>query len=300
MHLPTIAAIRAFECVARHENFSRAAEELNLTQGAISYQIITLEKLLGITLFQRVRHRVVITPAGRNFLSGTRDILLKLQEVTGRAMSSGEAASLNLGGVPTFMGRWIVPRLPSFIEKHPNIQINFVSENIRFDFEEHDYDAAFHYGDPDWQHTHSHHLFDEMMLPVCSVAFREKWNIASEEDLARVPLIQQFSRPMAWAEWFEHVGVERRSPLQGVRFQNFSITLEAVKAGIGAALLPYYLVEKDRAQKGIVILSSQVLPRMKGYYFVYPQKNISVPEVVAFRDWILRRAAEYKNIAIER
>ena len=148
--LPSTTALATFESAARHLNFRRAADELHLTQGAVSQQVRQLEELLGVALFARVRQRVLLTPAGSRYLGEVRRILQDLGEVTHQAMATGDKEILNLAAVPTFAVKWLVPRLPSFFARHPEVNLNLVSRSAPFDFSAQPFDAAIHYGEPAW------------------------------------------------------------------------------------------------------------------------------------------------------
>ncbi len=194
--LPSIDALVAFESAARHQSFTRAAAELNLTQGAVSRQIRVLEDRLGSSLFQRVRQRVILTDAGRAYLIEVRRILDGLESATLRLMTVGESTNvLNLAVLPAVATHWLVPRLPDFFSKHPKISISCAIRLSPFDFETNPFDAAIHYGSAIWAGAVAHHLMDEDIVPVCSPSFRTSRRIRRVENLARKPLLHLTTRP---------------------------------------------------------------------------------------------------------
>ena len=171
--LPSIDALTAFESAARHQSFTRAAAELNLTQGAISRQIRLLEDRLGSSLFQRVRQRVILTDAGRAYLLEVRRILDGLESATLRLMTVGASTNvLNLAVLPAVATHWLLPRLPDFFRKYPKVSINCGVRLSPFDFKTDPFDAAIHYGAPIWAGAIVHHLMDEDLVPVCTPSFR--------------------------------------------------------------------------------------------------------------------------------
>ncbi|MFC3337957.1 transcriptional regulator GcvA [Paracandidimonas soli] len=289
IRLPSTATLMAFESAARHLNFRRAGQELHVTQGAVSQQVRLLEDQLGVALFARVRQRVVLTSAGERYLVEVRRILRDLGEVTNQAMASGDKEILNLASVPTFAVKWLVPKLETFFHEYPNVNLNLVSRNAPFDFAAEPFDAAIHYGEASWSGAVCAHLMDEDMLPVCSAQYRTQLGLHEPSDLVRAVLLQQFTRPSAWRDWFEHMGIAHANAFQGPRFDSFLMILEAVQSHLGAALLPRFLLREGLAQGSLVQLSSRVLPSSRGYYLVCPEAKQYAYAVSAFRGWLLAR-----------
>lgn len=282
-----MGGLTAFESAARHNSFTRAATELHLTQGAVSHQIRQLEELIGVTLFERIRQRAVLTPAGARYLVDVRRMLAGLGEATNRAMASGDNSILNLGVTPSFTTHWLMPRLFRFFEHHADIRINFISRSGSVDFRNEALDAAIHYGEPTVQGTVADHLMDEYCIPVCSPAFRHQHRINGPQDLVGVPLLQQFTRPAAWADWFRHLGVDCQHAFQGQRFDSFSMIAAAAKANLGAGLVPSFVAEDDIAAGLLHLVSDQPVPTTRGYYFVYPEENRDVVTIATFRQWLI-------------
>ena len=289
--LPSTATLAAFECAARHLNFRRAADELHLTQGAVSQQVRLLEAQLGVALFARVRQRVLLTSAGERYLREVRRILRELGEVTHQAMASGDKELLNLAAVPTFAVKWLVPRLPGFFAAHGHVNLNLVSRSAPFNFDAEPFDAAIHYGEPSWPGAVCTPLFEEDMRPVCSAHYQRLLDLRTPADLARATLLQQFTRPSAWQDWFAHVQAEPANAFQGPRFDSFNMILEAVQVHMGAALLPRFLVAGGIARGELVELSPQGLPSTRGYHLVCPEARQDAPAVAALRGWLLDEVA---------
>jgi LysR family transcriptional regulator, glycine cleavage system transcriptional activator len=284
--LPSVDALVAFESAARHQSFTRAAAELNLTQGAISRQIRVLEDRLGSSLFQRVRQRVILTDAGRAYLLEVRRILDGLESATLRLMTVGESTNvLNLAVLPAVATHWLLPRLPDFFSKHPGISVNCAIRLSPFDFGTDPFDAAFHYGAPIWAGAVVHHLMDEEIVPVCSPAFKTSRRIRRAEDLTRIPLLHLTTRPAAWADWFAKARIPAANAFQGSLFENFAMIGKAAFAGLGAALLPTYFVEQE-LKSGTLVAVAPVQRSKSAYYLVIPETKVGTPHVASFVKWI--------------
>ena len=214
--LPSTADLLAFEAAARHQSVSRAAEELHLTQSAVSRQIRQLEEQIGTALFHRVRQRVVLTDAGRVYAADVQNLLQQLSACTQKAMAfSSTDGLLNLAVLPTLGTRWLIPRLGGFMALHPEAMVNFSARTEPFDFAGTPFDAAIHFGTPHWAGAVCEFLMHEQTVPVCSPTYRDRHHIQSPHDLARVVLLQQSTRPTQWAAWFELAGAPTALALRG-------------------------------------------------------------------------------------
>ena len=284
--LPSTTTLAAFESAARHLNFGRAAAELHLTPGAISQQVRHLEEQLGVALFARVRQRVLLTSAGERYLREVRRLLRDLGEVTHQAMASGDKEILNLAVVPTFAAKWLVPRLPGFFAAHARINLNLVSRNAPFNFDAEPFDAAIHYGEASWPGAVCTHLLDDNMWPVCSAHYQRAHDLYAPSDLERATLLQQFTRPSAWQEWFAQAHIEPANAFQGPRFDSFNMILAALLVPLGVGVLPDFLVAEGIARGDLVRFSSQKLPSSRGYYLVCPEAKQDAPAVAVFRQWL--------------
>lgn len=284
--LPSLDALVAFESAARHESFTRAGAELNVTQGAISRQIRVLEDRLGVLLFQRVRRRVVLTDAGRAYLLDVRRLLDSLKSSTLRLMTAGEDSKvLNLAVFPAVATHWLIPRLPDFFSKHPNVLVSFSVRLTPFDFATDPFDAAMHLGSPTWAGAVLHHLMDETVVPVCAPSFRSARGIRRVDDLARAPLLHAATRPAAWAAWFEQSKLRRINAFEGLIFDSFAMLAAAAMAGLGVALLPTFFVEEELS-KGKLVRLARPQRTKDAYYLVVPDAKAGSPHVTAFVRWI--------------
>ena len=296
--LPSFAALQAFEAAARHGSFTRAADELNLTQGAISRQVRGLEQALGIRLFELVRQRVVLTDLGQRYLLDVRRTLASLEGSTLRAMELADGGEIiDLATLPTFCSRWLIPRFPSFYAEHPGISINCVSRFFPFDFQAEPFDAAIHFGSPAWPGGVLHHLFDERMLAVCSPDFRARRRLRTDADLVGAPLLQQSTRPTAWADWFEAAGLSSELAGRGARFDQFSMLSRAAAASLGVALLPEFLIEEELRSGTLVVVGETVLETDNGYYLVIPEEKVGAKPIDRLRSWLLAQAEAFSVTA---
>lgn len=287
--LPSLHALLIFECAARLSNFSRAATELNLTQGAVSHQIRLLEEHMGFPLFSRVRKRVVLTEQGQKYVIEVRKILAELAETTHRARALAGAPTLTLAVVPTFSTYWLMPRVPGLLHKHPDLTIIFRTRLASFDFRGEGVDAAIHNGEPTWAGAAADYLMSEEILPVCSPHFRREQNIEKPLDLARVRLLHLSSRFSAWNDWFSRADLPEKqaSQIRGLAFDQYGIMARAAASGAGVALLPRFLVDAEVQQGELEVLFPTIEATTHSYYLVYATGVPLSPMLATFRDWLL-------------
>jgi len=277
----------AFDAVARTGSFTAAARELSLTQGAISRQVGALEAQLDVELFKRVRKTVQITDAGKIYAQEIHNALQAIRKASLNVMTDPLIGTLNLAILPTFGTRWLMPRLPVFLKEHPDITVNFVSKLSPFDFQGENLHAAIHYGSPDWPGTNSTFLMSEQSVPVCSPGFLSEHPMKTNEDLKQMPLLHLLTRPDAWKSWFELDGLEPPKD-QGMLFEQISIIAQAAVAGLGAALLPKFLIQSELDRGELEIIFDTPLTSDSGYHLITPINKSNYAPVTAFRDWILK------------
>ena len=247
--IPSIGELTSFVAAAQHGSFTRAAGELNLTQGAISRQIRELEIHLGIRLFERIRQRVVLTDAGKMYLSQVKKAFDDLADATQRVASFSNSTTLNLVALPTFAARWLVPRLPNFQRVNPKIMVHITARQAPIELALEPFDAAVFHGASHWPGTISQYLMDEDIVAVCSPKLNARRAIKAPADLVEFPLLHKMGKPNRWAGWMADVGIASDGLLHGHAYQNFAMVAQAAVAGLGIALLPHYLVEDDIAAK---------------------------------------------------
>lgn len=292
--IPSIEALIAFEAAARHQSFTRSADELALTQSAVGRQIAILEEYLGIPLFNRIKKRISLTDIGQIYAQQVRESLERIERDTLAAMAhQGSGGILELAVIPTFATRWLIPRLPDFYAQHENITLNLTTRAEPFMFTDTPFDAAIHFGNPVWPGAVAHHLFGEEMTPVCSPRLLDGRTSLRPEDVELFTLLHQSSRPYAWREWLMQAGVREANCMKGQRYELFSMLVEAARAGLGIALVPRFFVLNELAVGELLIPCNISLRNDKAYYLVYPECKQNSPLVMSFEKWLLTTAAQY-------
>ena len=284
--LPSLSMLAAFDAAARTGSFTAAAKKLNLTQGAISRQISKLEDQLEVVLFHRSHQNIELTEIGKNYAREIQKALQTISTASLSAMTNPLGGVLNLAVLPTFGTRWLMPRLPSFLEANPDITVNFVSRLSPFDFANEELHAAIHYGLPDWPKAINTFLMDEEVVPVCSPDFYQRYSLDTPGDLVEVPLLRISTRPNDWGNWFALHNIEfLENP--GMQFEQFSQVAKAATAGLGAALLPKFLIKSELKSKELVQVFDQPVKSTFGYYLVIPKERSEYTPANTFRDWLL-------------
>jgi DNA-binding transcriptional LysR family regulator len=290
--VPSLAALRVFVAAARHQNFRRAADQLALTESAVSRQIASLERQIGVELFTRSKKRVVLTQVGEVYAGQVSQALGVLEGHTLDAMARGEAeATLELASLPTLAAEWLIPRLPGFAARHPRIVLNISTRSSMFDFDGSPFDAAIHCGDPNWPKAQCSPLFGELSLPVCHRdLLRGQAAPLAPAAVAQLPLIHLATRRMDWHLWFEKAGVPSAHAMRGPCFEQHSLLASAVQAKLGVALLPQFVARKYLDDGTLVSPCPVSLRTSRGYYLVIPDTKPISPSVMAFRDWLVEEA----------
>ncbi|MFW9268255.1 LysR family transcriptional regulator [Pseudomonas sp. D2-30] len=291
--IPSTAALVSFEAAARHESFTKAAQELSLTQGAICRQVASLEEFLSVELFRRSRRGVKLTEAG---LSYSRRIAMQLDAVerdTLSVMGHTGANVIELAVVPTFGTQWLLPRLKDFQKQHPEVTVNLTNRTRPFLFADTDFDAAIYFGDADWSGTESHKLMGENPMPVCSPALLGNRKALTPEAIAQLPLLQQTTRPYAWRQWFSSQELNIARDLTGPRYELFSMLAQAAMHDMGIALIPPFLIQRELAEGRLVIANRNALSSIKAYYLMIPERKVKSASLQAFRDWLVNQAKGY-------
>lgn len=292
--IPDMVMLQSFDSAARHLSFTRAAEELHLTQSSVSRHVQDLEAQLGVALFNRVRRQVVLTPAGMQFHSEVARLLQDSREMMMRALHGGDRTeALRIAALPTFASRWLVPRLPEFCAAHPGVQIDLTTYDAPFPLAQDHCDLAFHFGEPFWPQGECRYLCSEQVIAVCAPGLVSDQPVAAL--LGRLPLLQNAARPLQWQDWLTHAGLERDFSLRGPRFDTFATTISAAIAGMGLALLPDYLIESELGTGELVALEAPALLSTSAYYIVTPDEGPRGPLVRIFAEWacshVRRRSA---------
>ena len=283
--LPSISSLRALEAFERLGNVTNAADELALTQSAVSRQLQALESQMNVTLFVREKKRLWLTPAGKVYAAEVRDALLKISKASLRLKANPSGGRLNLAILPTFGMRWLAPRLPDFVAKHPEITINLSTRVAAFNFESEHFDAAIHFGTGNWPNTEHLTIMTETVVPVCAPQLLQKYRTKSIQDILAAPLLHLEDRPNAWEQWAALRSVDS-GKLTGMLLDQFTTMTQAAIHGLGFALLPEFLIQQE-LQEGRLVVAIEGKTRSIGkYYLVWPKSKSEYMPVVAFREWL--------------
>lgn len=291
--VPPTAMLTSFAAAARHGSFSRAAAELSLTQGAISRQIASLERWLGRSLFERRGRRVSLNDDGRAYAEAIAPALADIRRSTRRAMEDDGRQALEIATLPSFGMRWLAPRLPRLTSSHPSIVVNLTARSDEFDLDAEGFDAAIHYGLPEWPAAEHHLLFRERLVPV--VAAGTAPLIRDAQDLRRVPLLTLRSRPRAWAVWFMAQGLGETMPPISATHNQFLLLAQAVLSGGGAALIPRFLIEPELAAGTLVAPFAATALGEQAYYLVTGRRRAGHQAIAAFKSFLLDEAADARR-----
>jgi LysR family transcriptional regulator, glycine cleavage system transcriptional activator len=289
--LPVLNTLRAFEAAARHGSFTRAAEELCLTQGAISHQVKALEDELGVKLFNREHQRLVITQAGRAYLVEVGDALDRIAIATERIVERQRSGALTISTSPDFAAKWLVHRLGKFAQSHPEIDLRLSAAMHRVDFAREDVDVAVRHGKGDWEGLHVERLCAEQLFPVCSPRLVEAGNLTRPADILKFPLLHLDTRE-DWAVWLDSAGVAGADVSRGSIMNHASMLIDAAIDGQGIALARTVLAAWDLVHGRLVRPFAQALPLSRSYWIVCPKATASLPKIRTFNNWLLAEAAE--------
>ncbi|WP_208803761.1 LysR family transcriptional regulator [Xanthomonas hyacinthi] len=282
-------------------SFTRAAQELHLTQSAVSKQVAQLEEMLRHALFHRLRRRLKLTAAGELYLTEVNRILCQVDMSSRYILSyGGETQVLKVAAQPTFGARWLIPCLKGFSRRHPTLHLDLRSELEPFDLLQAKADVAFFYGRGSWPGATCIELFGEEMVPVCTPDILPARRLSSAAELADLVLLQCASRPEAWHEWFAAQSLDTANSYHGPRFDTFHMCIRAAQAGCGVALVPRLLVEEELADGKLAIPWHYRMPSDGAYFLAYAEHAIDIPRVRSLVEWVLEKAAATRAADPER
>ncbi|MGR3659722.1 MAG: LysR family transcriptional regulator [Paracoccaceae bacterium] len=288
--IPSTSALAALEAVARTGSFTLAAQELSLTQSAVSRQVKGLEEQLDCALFDRTSRKVELTDAGQHYVGEIQQALQIIRDATIQVVTKRQEQVLNIAVLPTFGTRWLMPRISRFVAKYPNVTLNFTTRIGRFDFITDDLDVAIYHGFPDWPNVKCTLLMNETLVPVASHDFKKTNTITSPQDLLQFQLLSMHSRPSAWQNWFKSQGISV-SQEAGMSFEHFSTLSQACLAGIGVALIPEFLIELELERQDLVQIGARVQSE-SAYYVAQPMQRNPNKAADLFKFWLLEEAGK--------
>ena len=288
--LPPLKALPAFEEAARQLSFTAAAHELHVTHGAISRQMKSLEAYLGVRLFHRRNRRLELTDAGASLLPAVRTALDVVENSAAHLSAASRQGPVVVACLPTFMMRWLIPRLYDFSARHPSVDVRLQASSGPVDFARERIDLAIRVGMPPWPTgIAARSLMDEEIGPVCSPELAKRRKLRAPSDLRHEPLLHTETRADAWSDWLAQSGTSGVDAAKGQRFEHFYFLLEAAVGGLGVAMAPRPLVEED-LRLGRLIAPFGFIGSGRRYCLLYPAMMADRSEVRTFRNWIVRSA----------
>jgi LysR family glycine cleavage system transcriptional activator len=288
-NLPPLNALRVFECAARHLSFTHAAEELNITQSAVSHQVKGLEEWLGFSLFERHGQRLSLTPGGNIYAATLGTVFTRIVQATQDLMTTGSHQILNLRGYGTFFVRWLIPRISDFQEKNRDIKIRLTTHVEAVDFTRDNVDLGIVYGVGPWEGCTSDLLFTDALIPVVSAKLASELNNpCSLEEMLALPMLHS-RRRIQWEDWLRAVGATRKPSENDMYFEDVTILYQCVLEGLGVALVQVKYVERDLAEGRLVAPYPFTLERKGGYHLVCPVETATEDKIVRFRKWLLKQ-----------
>lgn len=290
-YIPTIAELEAFSACARLGTTTLAAAHLNLTQSAISRALASLEDRLGAALFHRQRQRLVLSQAGHVFLEQAEEVLARLNSAaTGIMAFGGRDRVLRLAALPSFARSWLIPRLPDFAARHPEISLEVSSRLLPVDFLHDPFDCAIMRSQHEPPGATSVAILPERLMAIAHPTLLQGRAALSDEDLLNLPLLQQSTRPTLWLDWFRGREIDPRRILRGARFDHFDMVLDAAIAGLGVGLVPEVLAARALATGSLRLATERGFETGESYRLIFPPDTTDTAPIAPFRDWIAGQA----------
>lgn len=293
-HLPSLQTLRAFEAAGRLQSYTKAAEELGLTHGAVSHRIRELEDRLGVQLFRRVGNTMEPTREGQQLLTQVRQGLSLLEQAFADPRSKPtRRRSIVVSSVPSLASTWLFSRLAEFREDHPEVDVDLRVSDRLSNYKREAIDIGIRLGFGGWEGLNAEKMFDEALTPVCSPEYRDRLGLARPEDLSRAVLLRNPWTP--WARWFKAAGLDWSEPSAGPMYDDSPLMLRAALDGQGVALGRHWLaVEELRAGRLVAPFPLSITDEFS-YWIVWPTGRITNPDAIAFREWLTARAASEQH-----
>ena len=282
-YLPSLPSLLALEALDRLGTASAAATELNLTQGAISRQLQIMADQLGVQLTSRDKGRLHLTPAAKDYVTEVRHTLTILAQASLTLRANPSGGALNLAILPAFGMYWLAPRLATFARLHPEVTVNLSTRLKPFDFTTTNFDAAIHYGRQDWPGAAYLKLMDEDIQAVAAPSLTAP--LATPTQALTLPLLQLQSRPGDWGRWLTAQDLPNQRP-QAMQFDQFATMQQAAIHGLGAAILPLFLIENDLAQHRLIPLYGPPIRSQSSYALVWPKDRPPRAPLTSFIAWL--------------
>lgn len=290
--LPSLNAVRMFEAAARHRNFTRAAEQLFVTQGAVSRQVKQLEQELNQALFRRDGPKLELTDAGKRFYRSVEEGLTIIRRGTMEMRRQSATPTLTISVLPSFAAKWLVPRVAQFQQRHKNIELRLAASYDPVDFVRRpDVDLAIRFGTGEWTDIYSERLICEEMFPVCSPGLLQRIaDPSTPRCLLGQPLLYATNGYDQWRDWFKAAGTEPPADARGPRYNDALMLQQAAIEGQGIALVRSLLVSDELRAGRLVRLFDIAIPSRYSYYFVCPEGRESEENTLLFLSWLRKEA----------
>ena len=297
--IPPLGALRGFEAAARLGSFSRAADELNMTQSAISHQIKSLEGFFDQPLFERVGRSVELTDAGYDFLQTAKRSLTVLSQGTRRLEAYSDPGQVVVSTTASFASRWLLPQFSHLFTEHPNIKPWLYTTDEFIDLHRTEVDVAIRLGSGDWPDAHSVKLIDDWVTPMCSPQMFQSLKAAQfPEDLAGYQLLHD-ERLDGWQSWFQFQDVHRTKPQSGMNFSDPGLALECAMNGHGLAMGSLILADQLLRDGKLCRPFQTAMKTSDSYFAVSLDDNLHRPETRQFWDWLISRRSNLKDLLNE-
>ena len=284
-------ALRVFEAVATHLSFAEAAEALHVTPAAVSMQIRTLEEYLRVPLFRRSARAIALSAEGALLLPGVRRGLAELQQAMQQLRQHRSGGVLSISTIASFLQKWLMPRLPQFYARHPDIELAIHTSTAPVDFSQGNFHAALRMSFAPTPGLYNEKLLEEWFLPVCSPELLARHGpVRTQADLKRYPLLR--SSDESWSIW-RHPGAETDWRERGAAFDDSLTVLAAAEQGQGLALTRWAIAAQDLDNGRLVRASAQVLACPRAYYFVCPESYLELPKIQQLLTWLREAAAAF-------
>jgi LysR family transcriptional regulator, glycine cleavage system transcriptional activator len=297
--LPPLNALKAFEAAARHVSFTKAANELHVTHGAVSRQVALLEDWLGTALFQRVKSQLVLTDAGKTLLADIGPVFDRIALCAQSLAKEANRETLVINAPPTFTMRWLIPRLSNFQRAHPRIDIRITTSLEPIDFSRGQYDIAIRGTPEPLKGFAASPFLKECITPVCHPDLREQAPLQTAMDVGGHTLISYSTEPYRWQDWLQANGCRDVRPVNAINFEQMYFALQAAQEGLGLALIPYFLVADDIAAGRLYAPFGTIGARNRHYYAYYPEAKVSWSAIETFCAWLRREGEETRRFCDE-
>ncbi len=283
----------AFDAVARSESLTLAASTLCITVSAVSKQITSLEEFVGRQLLQKQGRGVALTGHGRIYWQKISGSLRALETATFEMQSGdGDTGILTLASVPTFLTKWLIPRLPDFRKTAPSVTLSFSQHLGPFEEMPSGVDVAIRYGHGEWPGVVSDYIAGKEFVLIASPGLVRADRLSTPGEVSKSTLLHHEGAPTAWRQWAANHGVAEFSVQSGPRFAQYSAVIQAAASGLGVGLVPRILVLEELANAAVVVPCGQSIVVDQGHYLCFKPERSDLPVLAAFRSWILQQAKQ--------